>query len=971
MKRRIYVSTRIHVPTLGAVGALALVLLASPAAAQVDLGRIDLTVEDTTGAVLPGAALAITGPEDRSNIFTDVQGEAHLLRLPVGTYEVSVTLPGFRVYIDTAVQVRAASSARLVATLEVGGIDETVMVSGTAPIIDPRRQSTDTHVTVDELQEIPSARDPWVVLQTIPGVIVDRVNVGGSESGQQSNYMAKGASSNENTWTLDGVVITDMASLSSPTYWDFDQFQEVRINTGGADVRNQTPGAAVDVILKSGSNQYHGSLRGYFANEGFQRNNLSEELAESIGGETRKGNRMEQYADYGFEVGGPLIEDRLWAWGSLGETDIRLRTLIDTGDRTTLTNRALKVQGQVTDGLRLGFNHFNGAKVKLGRNAGPTRPDETTWNQGGLGSGLYTGSANWVGSDLVVSAKGSMYNNGFFLTPRGGLDVEGVYRDVNRVYHNSFVDYRSYRPQRVANVDANYFRGDHELKLGFGWRKNSVESQSTWPGTGALTIHLGSYPDNGLMLPIVIADAVQNSDGRYLSFYASDRISKDRLTVDVGLRFDRSTSSLLEASRGANALVPDVLPALTAPARSNTHTFDILAPRIGLSYALGEESDTLVRASYGQFASQLPAGASQILASPVAYSDVYYLAIDFNGDGVTQPDELLLDNGVLAANGFDPSDPTSTDSVNQVASDLTSPRTHELIFGVDRELPIPNSALTASVTYRRFTNFTWSPLIGITSADYAVVDTITATLPESVGGGSVSQDVYAPLPGVTLPPGNGEEERNRDGYHQAFWGWETNFIKRLSNRWMARIGYSYNDHREYFTDRAAAIIDPTPSPTGPERDGGLVITSTSGSGKSDIYFVTPKFQFIANGLYEAPFGINVAANLLIRQGYGQPYFEEIQAHPRDASAFKDVLLTPDVGENRLPAIRSFDLRIGKEFRVNDVTMNVDLDWFNILNTGTVLGRQYDLGTAEGPTGPGRTLEIMNPSLLRLGFRLGF
>ena len=124
--------------------------------------------------------------------------------------------------------------------------------------------------TREALQELPSARDPWVVLQTIPGVIVDRVNVGGSESGQRSNYMAKGASSDENTWTLDGVVITDMAPLSSPTYWDFDQFQEVRINTGGADVRNQTPGAAVDVILRSGTNQYHGSLRAYLANEGLQ-----------------------------------------------------------------------------------------------------------------------------------------------------------------------------------------------------------------------------------------------------------------------------------------------------------------------------------------------------------------------------------------------------------------------------------------------------------------------------------------------------------------------------------------------------------------------------------------------------------------------------------------------------------------------------------------------------------------------------
>ena len=112
--------------------------------------------------------------------------------------------------------------------------------------------------------------------------------------------------------------------------------------------------------------------------------------------------------------------------------------------------------------------------------------------------------------------------------------------------------------------------------------------------------------------------------------------------------------------------------------------------------------------------------------------------------------------------------------------------------------------------------------------------------------------------------------------------------------------------------------------------------------------MTPKFQFVANGLYEAPFGINVAANLLIRQGYGQPYYQEIEAPARDPYALKDVLLVPDVGDNRLQAIESFDLRVGKAFRVNGITMNVDLDWFNVLNAATVLGRQYDPGTADGP-----------------------
>ena len=374
----------------------------------------------------------------------------------------------------------------------------------------------------------------------------------------------------------------------------------------------------------------------------------------------------------------------------------------------------------------------------MGRNAGPTRPDETTWNQGGSGAGLFTGSANWVGNNNLVTAKATQFNWGFFLTPRGGLDND-VSRDVNRVFHNSFADFRSWRPQSVADVDANYFRGDHELRFGLNWRRNVQQEEFIWPGTGTLSLHLPSYPDDGLMYAIVYGNEVLNAEGRYLrylSLYASDRISLDRLTVDVGVRFDRSTSSLLEARRPSNPLVPDLLPALTSPALNNTHVFDILAPRIGVSYALGTEADTLVRASYGQFASQLPVGAAGTLAGPVSYSAAYFLAVDANGDGVTQADEL---DGLLFAEGFDPDNPTSTESVNQVASNLSSPRTHEFIFGLDRELPIPNSALTTSVTWRRFTNFTWGPLIGLTSADYGMVDTLTATLPTTGGGRSVSQ----------------------------------------------------------------------------------------------------------------------------------------------------------------------------------------------------------------------------------------
>ena len=175
--------------------------------------------------------------------MTDAQGQAHFLNLPVGDYTVKASLSGFNTFTNPSVQVAAGQATPLGVKLAVAGAAETVNVTAATPIIDIRRQTTTTNVTLEELQSIPTARDPWVVMQTVPTIYVDRVNVGGSESGQQSNYMGKGSTTADNTWSIDGVPITDMgAAGSTPTYYDFDMFQEMAITTGGADAQNASPG---------------------------------------------------------------------------------------------------------------------------------------------------------------------------------------------------------------------------------------------------------------------------------------------------------------------------------------------------------------------------------------------------------------------------------------------------------------------------------------------------------------------------------------------------------------------------------------------------------------------------------------------------------------------------------------------------------------------------------------------------------
>jgi len=92
-------------------------------------------------------------------------------------------------------------------------------------------------MTTDELQLVPNARDPWGVLKNVPGVLLDRVNIAGNENGQQANSASKGTGSFQVQWNLDGIVVTDMSSGGSPTYFDFDAFQEIAVTTSGADLR--------------------------------------------------------------------------------------------------------------------------------------------------------------------------------------------------------------------------------------------------------------------------------------------------------------------------------------------------------------------------------------------------------------------------------------------------------------------------------------------------------------------------------------------------------------------------------------------------------------------------------------------------------------------------------------------------------------------------------------------------------------
>src|SRR5262249_39243585 len=185
--------------------------------------------------------------------------------------------------------------------------------TGEAPVVDTKKTSTSSAFSQDYLKNVPTARDPWVILDQTPGVDVDRINVGGNQSGQQSIFTSKGGSFTQNGWCYDGLYITDpSAQGATPTYYDFDSFEEIQVTTGGQDPAVGTGGVVINFVTKRGGNSWAGSASGYFDNDSLQANNVDPAL---IAQHFLVANQADQNWELGGALCGPLVTCKAWLWG--------------------------------------------------------------------------------------------------------------------------------------------------------------------------------------------------------------------------------------------------------------------------------------------------------------------------------------------------------------------------------------------------------------------------------------------------------------------------------------------------------------------------------------------------------------------------------------------------------------------------------------------------------------------------------
>jgi Carboxypeptidase regulatory-like domain/TonB-dependent Receptor Plug Domain len=935
-------------------------------------GNLYGQVFDEQGQILSRVAATLTGPAATRTTSADARGEFHFLNLPPGAYVVTLEQPGFAT-VRRQVAVFLGQDAVISLTMAIAAAKEAVTVSAESPAIDSRKVETGVTFSQKELQSIPTSRDPWNILQQVPGVLLDMVNVGGSQSATEPAFVGKGSHKDQNSWVLDGVTITDMASPGgTPVFFDFDSFEEIQVTTGGSDFSLQTPGVALNLVTKRGTNAVKGSARVFYTSDRFESNSQNAEARS----EGLKTDRTDYVRDYGLEAGGPIVKDRLWIWGAADQNDTSLnRTAIILANGQTVHEKPslriwtakIDAQPSSADSLSLYYQHAN--KTFAARGAGPDRPPETTFDLTAPTPILKIEDSHVFGAQFVASANASYVGLRFTDTPEGGLDKQ-VELDANGVWRNSWLLFKTHRPQHQAGATASAFfdtgRIAHELKFGFGYKHTVTESFTAWPGDGIVADEYDG-----------LAELTRDGNGKfqmnYYDAYLGDTATAGSLTLNAGVRFDYQQGRNLPSSVAANPVFPDLLPAVHYAGDSGYPiTWRTFEPRVSATYALGKEKKTLLRASYAEFANQLGPEVFQTNAFPSAQY-LYYYWSDTNGDHHVDRNEVDLSDGLVAFYGLDPNNPGAPTPVNRISKNLTAPTTDEIILGIDRQL---GSDLAASLayTYRSNRNQEFSPLLGTDAGSYTFLGYASGT---ATGANGFALNFREPYYGLTTrPPPVGVAIANRPDYRETYNGLEIQVVKRLSHGWMFRGGFAYNDWRRHLG--SSAIVDPNNLVGGINADGSLVAEPSGGGQRTPFVFLNSRWQFNLSGLYQLPAGFQVSANFFGREGFVAPYFVQVKTH--DTRDNQPLIQIGSVDDYRLGNVYELDLSLEKAFRIGSrITLTPSVDCFNALDRTTVLQRNLNVGTYDARKTPAfkpnpffnTIYETQSPTIFRAGLRVAF
>jgi hypothetical protein len=943
------------------LGLCVVALLVSRAAhAQGDRASIAGLVTDGTGAVLPGASVEASSPaliERSRTAVTDGAGRYAIVDLRPGTYTVTFTLPGFRTVRREGIVLEGAFAAPVNAALAIGSVEETVTVTGASPVVDTQSTRAQFVNNREILDTLPVARTLNGGMSLVPGVSSSN-NAAGSSAGQIiadlyiNTATVHGSVTADQHSFVDGMNVTQMllgggGQIAANPANDLGAVEVVYdVSSHSAEIANA--GVRGDVIPREGGNVFAGTYRAFGSWQGLQSDNLTPELRRFI----TSANKLDYNWESNVALGGPIRQNRLWYFGALKLTQQNVLATdsfwpdgsqVGTGGHVN-PNMTLRLTYQVTPKTKLRFSGNNGTIVTERWDVtGAVSPEANLYLKTPLNYSAVAKGTSVLTNRLLIEFGQSFSATSYeyhYQPQVGPLDVRVLNATTGRatMAYNNPTRYLTNIYNTIGSV--SYVTGSHAFKTGInfeaGWQRQGYPTNGDMSQLTYVNDAGGVARPNSIALrntPLVRYEDVN----AHIGLYAQDKWTLDRLTLNLGGRFDYLNASVPAQSNPAGRFVParesEAIPCLPC-----WHEWAI---RMGASYDLFGTGRTAVKVTLGKYVASMSAGIAssnnpmQLQTDTRSWTDLdgNGRALDANGNaqmaeiGVSRNSNFGIPRG---AQRFDQNSPWPT-NWEQSASIV-----QEVFAGV---------SMTAAYYHRSYYDIalTRNALVD-PAADYAPHTIVVPANPNLPGGSAQTVTVYnlnANKLGAVDSVGTFSPTNTRI-YH----GFEFSGNARLP--------------RGAFLFGSATV----------ERSA----TSTCDvADPNDLRFCdqVPPFRglYKASAGYTLPYDVQLSGTLQLRPGGTiaslYTFNSAAAGFPITGGGSLSVTVV-DPTSQYYDYVKQFDLRLARNFRFGRRRLQAFLEVFNVANPSTVL----QVNTRVGPLYFNPQL-IEQPRHLQIGAQFDF
>ena len=965
--------------SLVGMAAVFLLLLPSTARAQ---SAISGLVRDTSGGVLPGVTVEASSPaliEKTRSAVTDDQGRYSIVDLRPGLYSVVFSLTGFSTFQRDELELPSNFNMTVNADMRVGSLEETITVSGDSPIVDVQSSQKTVNLKRDVLDALPTARTYAAEGALAIGVKVVAQNVGGARAASQQRLYVHGAAAADNTVAVDGMPMMSFLSggETQPNHND-SMTQEVSVQTSTPGAEVSGGGLFVNLIPKEGGNSISGSSFLSYTNSSWQGTNLTDGLrARGL----RSGDTVAYIYDANFSLGGPIMRDKFWFFGSYrnvgnsnriansfySETGMPVSTVSlptsgrpgeydqDVQNYTVRLTLQANQKNKITAYIDRVFKHVaheypSNTEVEFASRIWPTPL-------------YYTGAVKWTStvSDklLLEGGFGASYNNISMTYQDGVRKVRGTpewYANASRLDLVTGIrtvagsaESFTYPPVHMLNGQASYVTGSNTLKVGMLWRWGTYRINTNNNGDLVQRYRTG-VPDS-----VIVYNTPQRTRERInadMGFYVQDSLVYKRLTVNPGLRFEHFNAQI-EAIQ--------VEPGRFVGFRSYDGIKDLpnwngFAPRLGVVYDVTGDQKTALRFGFNKYHVSYSANATipydpMTIRSDIRnWADCDYLpgtstcstrVLPTNRDNIAQDNEI---------------GPVVSPFGNNRFSDPNRKRDYNIQYnlGIDRQL-----SSGVSVNFAWFKRSWYNQPITINQ----LVNPDTDWTPFQTTNPLTNQ----PMTLYNLNPAKAGQSllydttsTDRSKTRRDYVGYELGATARLPNGGTLMGGWA--------TDRSINVTCENPDPN---------LRYNCDQGAFDVP-LRGDFKFV--GTYPVGYGVMLGAVLQSYAGKAVPVSWSVPTtvFPGGRRTAAVTLATTvvgtgytgsslsDPGKEYLDRWNQLDLSLRRQFHIGRVYIDGSFDMFNILNGNVTIAANQAFGSSLGnPT------EILQPRLFRISSTLKF